>query len=143
MRLSGLKITASTVERYIVNDGDYCPIPSGFSESDCTFLISGVAGSWSEYWDNRPDNTYFTYDRYKDIKQKFTYKLEDSITAKSRSNDMMDWTIYSFSLKGLMNGRQVIAFDSEAPIQGGWPYNGKYYIYKHYSLYVTVIAMKK
>lgn len=47
MRLSGLKITASTVERYIVNDGDYCPIPAGFSESDCTFLISGVAGNLS------------------------------------------------------------------------------------------------
>lgn len=42
-----------------------------------------------------------------------------------------------------MNGRQVVAFDSEAPIQGGWPHSGKYYIYKHYSLYVTVIAAKK
>lgn len=143
MRLSGLKITASTVERYIVNDGDYCPIPAGFSESDCTFLISGVANSWNESWDNRPDNAYFTYDRYKDIKQKFTYKLEDSITAKTSSSDIRDWTQYTFSLKGLMNGRQVVAFDSEAPIQGGWPHNGKYYIYKHYSLYVTVIAAKK
>lgn len=56
---------------------------------------------------------------------------------------MVDFKTYSFSLKGLMNGRQVIAFDSKAPIQGGWPNGGKYYIYKHYSLYVTVIAAKK
>lgn len=127
MRLSGLKITASTVERYVVNDGDYCPIPSGFSESDCTFLISGVAGSWSEtnsisHWKSRY-NTGIS----RGFQTIQTYIREDS----GRGDKPTDPRWYYYTYMGLLDKRQV------------WAFSSKNKLGTRYRLYVSVIAAKK
>lgn len=130
MRLSGLKITASTVERYIVNDGGYCPIPAGFSESDCTFLISGVAG-WigSTGMKDKPISPNCNY----------VYSVVDQ-QVHVRVHDDTGYIGKVWRLVG-MNKRIVVA-------RSYTNYDGYFYLlplnrYGRYSVYVTVLALKK
>lgn len=130
MRLSGLKITASTVERYVVNDGDYCPIPAGFSESDCTFLISGVAervGAVTKYSLNEFTNCNYAYEVYY-----FNYKAHH---ADNPTTTEHVWVFIGLS------GRKVAAqgYDSYGRYTNLLPLERS----GRYSVYVTVLALKK
>ena len=49
---SGYKIKNIDVQVYKVRHGDYCPIPEGFTEAQCTFVPVGYIQTESYFWSN-------------------------------------------------------------------------------------------
>lgn len=138
---SGYKIKNIDVQVYTVKHGDYCPIPAGFTEQQCTFIPVGYIMTES-YFDHN-----YNYYKNKDPRHwenKTPYKISKSEYEQQKARYIGRCDIYMNggvkSNVGLIGKRRAVA---EAKDSSEWSSeNHDYYSnsYAYGELYILVIA---
>ena len=142
---SGYKIKNIDIQVYKVKHGDYCPIPSGFSEEQCTFIPVGYIMTESYYvsngyryyenkvpvpWGRRSQNS-IDQSKYEQQKARYIGRCDIYIN----TNDMLN--------VGIIGKRRAVVEAKSADTWSGGGDNGNDYSVSSFSygeLYVLVIA---
>lgn len=138
---SGYKIKNIDVHVYTVKHGDYCPIPAGFTEQQCTFIPVGYIMTES-YFDR--NYNYYKNKVARPFEAKTPYKISKSEYEQQKARYIGRCDIYMNggvkSNVGLIGKRRAVA---EAKDSSEWSSeNHDYYSnsYTYGELYVLVIA---
>ena len=141
---SGYKIKNIDVQIYKVRHGDWCPIPDGFTESQCTFIPVGYIMTESYFdsnyryyetkvpspWERRTQN-YIDKSKYEQQKARYIGRCDIYMN----SNDTLN--------VGIIGKRRAVVEAKSANTWSGGGDNGNDYYSNAYSygeLYVLVIA---
>ena len=141
---SGYKIKNIDVQIYKVRHGDWCPIPDGFTESQCTFIPVGYIMTESYFdsnyryyetkvpspWERRTQN-YIDKSKYEQQKARYIGRCDIYMN----SNDTLNI--------GIIGKRRAVVEAKSANTWSGGGDNGNDYYSNAYSygeLYVLVIA---
>ena len=141
---SGYKIKNIDVQIYKVRHGDWCPLPEGFNESQCTFIPVGYIMTESYFdsnyryyetkvpspWERRTQN-YIDKSKYEQQKARYIGRCDIYMN----SNDTLN--------VGIIGKRRAVVEAKSANTWSGGGDNGNDYYSNAYSygeLYVLVIA---
>jgi len=141
---SGYKIKNIDVQIYKVRHGDWCPLPEGFNESQCTFIPVGYIMTESYFnsnyryyetkvsnpWERRTQN-YIDESKYEQQKARYIGRCDIYMN----SNDTLN--------VGIIRKRRAVVEAKSANTWSGGGDNGHDYYSNSYSygeLYVLVIA---
>lgn len=137
---SGYKIKNIDVQVYKVKHGDYCPIPEGFTEAQCTFIPVGYIQTESYFWSN---NRY----RKNNPRNGPTIEEREYNQQKSRYIGYCDLYMLQENERsahiGIVGKRRAVVESKSQSVWSGGGDNGNTYsstVYSYGELYVLVIA---
>lgn len=137
---SGYKIRNIDIQVYKVRHGDYCPIPEGFTEAQCTFIPVGYIQTESYFWSNS---------RYRKNNPRNGQAIEEREYNQQKSRYIGYCDLYMLQENergahiGIVGKRRAVVESKSQSVWSGGGDSGNTYsstAYSYGELYVLVIA---